>query len=71
MKTLVLGLCVVGLVSLSGSARAQCGCSATANMSYAPTVHSPMVLQQARPSTVVAPRRFHRRRLVASLTSIV
>jgi len=56
MKTLVLGLCVVGLVSLSGSARAQCGCSATANMSYAPTVHSPMVMQQARPSAVVAPR---------------
>jgi len=56
MKTLVVGLCVVGLVSLSGSARAQCGCSGHANMSYAPPVHPPAVMHQARPSTVVAPR---------------
>ena len=56
MKTLVLGLCVVGLVSLSGSARAQCGCSGHAYMSYAPPGHAPVVMQQARSSTVVAPR---------------
>ena len=56
MKTLLVGLCVVGLVSLSGSARAQCGCSGRAYMSPAPPVHAPVVMQQSHPSTVMAPR---------------
>jgi len=56
MKTLVLGLCVVGLISLSGSARAQCGCSGPAYMSYATPVHATVVVQQARPPAVVVPR---------------
>jgi hypothetical protein len=44
MKKFVVGLCVAGLVSLSGSARAQCGCSAPTYMSYAPPVHAPVVV---------------------------
>ena len=56
MKTLVLGLCVIGFVSISSSARAQCGCSGHAYMSYAPPVHAPIVMQQSHPSTVMAPR---------------
>ncbi len=56
MKTFVVGLCVVGLVSLSGSARAQCGCSGPAHISYAAAVHAPAVVHSTRPSVVVAPR---------------
>ncbi|MCY2973983.1 MAG: hypothetical protein NTW52_04855 [Planctomycetota bacterium] len=44
MKTFVVGLCLVGLFSLSGSARAQCGCSGPAHISYAPAVHAPVAV---------------------------
>ncbi len=56
MKKFVVGLCVAGLVSLSGSARAQCGCSAPTYVPYAPPVHAPVVVAPrpvapAQPST--------------------
>jgi hypothetical protein len=56
MKTLVLGLCFVGFIGLSGSASAQCGCSGTVYVPYSPPVYAPVVVQKARPSTTVAPR---------------
>jgi hypothetical protein len=69
MKTFAVGLCFVGLVGLSGSARAQCGCSGPAYMSYAPAVHAPVVVapRPVAPAQASAAKILYVNRLVEPL----